>query len=222
VQKYTEVLGNSKAMGFVLCTAFSLGCLFTFLTASAFTYIEYFGVSTNLYPVLFGSNVLIYMMFNRLNMKLLNRYEPVQLIPIGIAMQLTAMVIFNGVLHVTQPNLLFVYLMITVTISSIGFIAANSTSCTLKYFPHSSGTANAVIGTLNFGLGGVVGILMSMMYDGTLVPIATTMLLVSFLSMVFFVWGMRVPEPIIPDHVSESQTVFVDSSGLKVREPADF
>ncbi|MGI9282546.1 MAG: multidrug effflux MFS transporter [Endozoicomonas sp.] len=220
LQKYGEVLGTPKAMGFVLCTGFSLGCLFTFLTGSAFTYIEYFGVSTNLYPVLFGSNVLIYMMVNRLNMKLLNRYDPVQLIPIGIAIQLTSMVVFNLVLHFFNPGLPFVYLMITLTISSIGFIAANSTSCTLRYFPHSSGTANAVIGTLNFGLGGVVGILMSLMHDGTLVPIATTMFLVSFLSLVFFIWGMRAPEPEIPGQPSDVQSV-PSNSADRVREPAD-
>lgn len=196
IKNYREVLTHGKAMGFVLCTGFSLGSLFTFLTASSFTYIEYFGVPTHIYPILFGSTVMVYMMFNRLNVRLLNRYEPEQLIPIGIGIQLTAMIALNIVVFVFEPTLLAIYLLIVATISSIGFIAANSTSCTLRYFPHSSGTANAVVGTLNFGMGGVTGIIMSVVHDGTLGPMAVVMLLVSAGSFVAFYAGMRQPEPV--------------------------
>ena len=206
MHSYGKVLGHGKAMGFVLCTGFSLGCLFTFLTGSSFTYIEYFGVSTSLYPIMFGSSVMLFMVFNRINMRLLNKYEPEQLIPMGMGMQLIAAV--SLVCHVVffEPLLSVVYFLVLMTISSIGFIAANATSCTLRYFPGDSGTANAVIGTLNFGLGGLVGIFMSMMHDGTLVPIAIVMLINSVMSVIFFNVGMR-----IPDAEPETETSSVSS-----------
>ncbi|MRI33557.1 Bcr/CflA family drug resistance efflux transporter [Endozoicomonas sp. OPT23] len=190
-KNYWEVLSNGKAMGFVLCTGFSLASLFTFLTASSFLYIEYFDLSPNIYPFTFGSNVVVYMLFNRFNVRLLNKHKPEKLIPIGIAIQLSAMVILNVHLHFFEPSLYVVYPMILASISAIGFIAANATSCTLRYFPNSSGTANAVVGTLNFGMGGVMGFLMSLVQTGNLIPMATTMITASVLSLVFFGMGMK-------------------------------
>ena len=191
VRNYQQVLSHGKAMGFVLCTGFSLASLFCFLTGSSFLYIEYFGLSPNLYPFIFGSNVVVYMLINRWNMRLLNRYKPEQLIPFGIAIQLIAMTILNIHLHFFEPGIFIVYPMILATICAIGFIAANATSCTLRYFPHSSGTANAVVGTLNFGLGGLMGFMMSLVQTGTLIPMATTMMTASILSLVFFGMGMK-------------------------------
>ncbi|MGI9277779.1 MAG: multidrug effflux MFS transporter [Endozoicomonas sp.] len=192
MNSYGKILGHGKAMGFILCTGFSLGCLFTFLTGSSFTYIEYFGVSTTIYPIMFGSSVMLYMVFNRINMRLLNKREPEKLIPVGMIMQFTAALLLLGYVVFFEPRVEVVYFLVLMTISAIGFIAANATSCTLRYFPDDSGTANAVIGTLNFGLGGLVGILMSLLHDGTLVPIAMVMVINSVLSIFFFNLGMRV------------------------------
>ena len=194
MHSYGKVLKHGKAMGFILCTGFSLGCLFTFLTGSSFTYIEYFGVSTTVYPIMFGSSVMLYMVFNRINMRLLNKREPEKLIPVGMTMQFTAALSMLCYVLFFEPRVEIVYFLVLMTISAIGFIAANATSCTLRYFPDDSGTANAVIGTLNFGLGGLVGILMSLLHDGTLVPIAVVMLINSVLSIFFFNLGLRVPE----------------------------
>lgn len=194
-QAYGKVLRHTKAMGFIFCISFALGGLFTFLTSSPFAYMEYFRISPNIYPLLFGSNVLLYMMLNRFNMKLLNRYEPIQLIPFGVALQVFASLCLVVYVTFYQPQFEVVYLLILMNISSISLIAANATSCTLTYFPDLAGTANAVIGTMNFGLAGLTGIITSLFHDGSLMPMAVTMLVGSSLSLLAFVAGRQVAEP---------------------------
>ncbi|WP_051789835.1 hypothetical protein [Endozoicomonas montiporae] len=156
---------------------------------------EYFGISPNIYPLLFGANVLLYMVLNRFNMKLLNRYDPIQLIPVGLTLQVAAS--FSLVVYTVmfEPQFIVVYLLILMNICSISLIAANATSCALKYFPDVSGTANAVIGTMNFGLAGLTGIIASLFHDGTLLPMVVTMLVGSSLSLLAFTVSRRVPEP---------------------------
>ena len=195
LQAYGKVFRHGKAMGFIFCIGFALGGLFTFLTTSPFAYMEYFGVSPNIYPLMFGSNVFLYMLLNRVNMNLLNKYDPVQLIPYGVSLQVLAS--FLLVVHVLyfQPRVEIVFFLVLMNICSISLIAANATSCALKYFPEIAGTANAVIGTMNFGLAGMTGIITSLFHDGTLLPMVVTMLVGSTLSIVSFVMGMRVPEP---------------------------
>ena len=195
IKAYGKVLGHARAMGFILCISFALGGLFTFLTSSPFAYMEYFGISPNIYPLLFGANVMLYMVLNRFNMKLLNRYDPIQLIPFGVALQVLAS--FSLVMHVVffEPHFIVVYLLILMNICSISLIAANATSCALKYFSDLAGTANAVIGTMNFGLAGLTGIIASLFHDGTLTPMVVTMLVGSSLSLLAFIVSKRVSEP---------------------------
>ena len=192
---YARVLQHGKAMGFIFCIGFALIGLFTFLTTSPFTYMEYFGISPNIYPLLFGSNIIIYMLLNRLNMRLLNQHDPVQLIPLGIALQLMSSALLTIYVLSQEPRLETIFLLMLLDVCSISFIAANATSCALRYFPDISGTANAVIGTLNFGFAGVAGIVASMLHDGSLVPMALTMLVGSVLAFFALLVGLKLPEP---------------------------
>ena len=134
----------------------------------AFAYMEYFGVSPNVYPVLFSSNIIIYMLLNRLNIRLLNHHDPVKLVPVGIGVQVLSSIMLAGYVLLAEPEIAGVYLLILLNICSISFIGANATSCALRYFPHISGTANAVIGTLNFGFAGFAGLMTSVFHEGTL------------------------------------------------------
>ena len=194
-QAYGKVLRHTKAMGFIFCISFALGGLFTFLTSSPFAYMEYFGISSNIYPLLFSANVLLYMMLNRFNMKLLNRYEPIQLIPYGVALQVAASLCLVLYVVFYLPQFEVVYSLTLINICSISLIVANATSCALKYFPDLAGTANAVIGTMNFSLAGLTGIITSLFHDGSLMPMVVTMLVGSSLSLLAFVVSRQVAEP---------------------------
>jgi DHA1 family bicyclomycin/chloramphenicol resistance-like MFS transporter len=161
---YKRIFSHRQAMGYVVAISFGFSGMFVFITSSAFTYMEYFSVSVQLFPLLFGANVIVMMLMNRINVWVLNHYSSKQILTTGLILQACsgiALIISSyfdpGLYLIVGLNMLFV--------GSLGLIAANATAGVLNYFPDISGTATAVIGVSEFTLGALVGILWSYLHE---------------------------------------------------------
>src|SRR5690554_7395210 len=66
----------------------SFAGLFAFITASPFLYLEHYGLSPGLYPLVFGLNVVTMAASNRLNIRLLRWRSPQQNLRLGLGIQL--------------------------------------------------------------------------------------------------------------------------------------
>lgn len=163
-QAYKRILCHRQAMGYVLAISFGFSGMFVFITSSAFTYMEYFSVSVQLFPFLFGANVIVMMVMNRINVWALNHYSSANILTAGLSLQL-----FCGIGLVIasylDPNLYVIVGLNMLFVGSLGLIAANATAGTLNFFPDISGSATAVIGVTEFTLGALVGILWSYLHE---------------------------------------------------------
>jgi DHA1 family bicyclomycin/chloramphenicol resistance-like MFS transporter len=56
----------------------------------------------------------------------------------------------------------------------------------MHYFPKTSGTANAVIGSSQFIFGAIVGLILSQLHDGTALPMFSMMFVCSVLGYLSF------------------------------------
>ena len=163
-QSYKRVLSHRQAMGYVIAISFAFSGMFVFITSSAFTYMEYFSVSVELFPFLFGANVLIMMLMNRINVWALNHYSSKKILTTGLLIQLSCgagLVIASYI----QADLYLIVALNMLFVGSLGLIAANATAGTLNFFPDISGTATAVIGVTEFTLGALVGLLWSYLHE---------------------------------------------------------
>lgn len=190
-QSYKRVLSHRQAMGYVSAISFGFSGMFTFITAAAFAYLEYFSVSVELFPFLFGANVLVMMAMNRINVWALNHYSSTQILTVGLSVQSLCGVLLI-IASYQQPNLYLVVGLNMLFVGSIGLIAANATTGALMYFPDISGTATAVIGVSEFTLGALVGIFWSYLHSlelaathgNTLSPMAWVMAGCSILGLI--------------------------------------
>lgn len=163
-QSYKRVLSHRQAMGYIIAISFGFSGMFVFITSSAFTYLEYFSVSVQLFPFLFGANVLVMMLMNRINVWALNHYASANILTVGLLIQLICG-IGLVIASYNQPNLYFIVALNMLFVGSLGLIAANATAGALNYFPDISGTATAVIGVTEFTLGAIVGIFWSYLHE---------------------------------------------------------
>lgn len=177
-RRYWMVLSNRYALGFVFSQCFALGGMFAFITGSPAVYMGFFGVSETVYPFLFGVNVLAMMLFNRLNIRLLNRYVAQRLLTIGQTGQvITALLLFSYISLSHDPSLYVVMPLIMVFVGIMGLIVSNATSSTVEFFPTNSATATAVLGAAGFTTGAMSGTVVGLMGDGSPWPMALVMLL---------------------------------------------
>jgi DHA1 family bicyclomycin/chloramphenicol resistance-like MFS transporter len=163
-QSYKRVLTHRQAMGYIVAISFAFSGMFAFITSSAFTYMEYFSVSVQLFPFLFGANVLVMMLMNRINVWALNHYSSKDILTTGLIIQLSCG-IGLVIASYTQAGLTIIVPLNMLFVGSLGLIAANATAGTLNFFPDISGTATAVIGVTEFTLGALVGLLWSYLHE---------------------------------------------------------
>ena len=190
---YLRVIKHRRAISFILSQGFCSGMQFSFVTASPFVYMEYFGVSPEVYPFLFAANVLALMSFNRMNYWLLNRWAPEKILKRGITMQLSA----NALLITCtffNPSLSMVVALVMIAAGCQSMIWPNASACALSFFPNASGSATAITGCLRFMMGAMAGSLVSFLHNGTLLPVAFMMVLCTSLSMLSYHNAVRISD----------------------------
>ncbi|WP_088331440.1 multidrug effflux MFS transporter [Lacimicrobium sp. SS2-24] len=171
---YVTVLGNRRAQPHIAISMLVSFAFFGYLTAVPVVYMEAFGVSEQLFGILFASNVAALMLVNFINTRLVVRLGSERMLSIGLVLGLLASVSLLSV-NMLEMGLAWTVISIIPLIASLGLMAVNADALILIRFPHHSGTATAVIGSLRFGSGALVGPVLAVTYTGTAVPFAALM-----------------------------------------------
>ena len=160
-------------IGCALTGGFAMGAMFAYISGSSFVYEGEFGVSPQLYSVLFGVNSLGIMAASSLNGWLLGRAGMRRMLTIGAAgvcaggVALLAVVLLGPSVPAIMPCLF-------VAVASVGLIMPNSTALALGGHGRTAGTASALLGLVQFALGGVMAPLVGIAGDSA-VPMGVIM-----------------------------------------------
>lgn len=191
LKNYISLCRNPVAVGLMFSGSFSFAGMFAFLTAGSFVYIDIYGVSPDQFGYLFGLNIIAMILFTSLNGKIVKKVGLHGMLRFGLSVQLFAGVglfvawLFNLGLWGIVP---FVMLFIG-TLSTIG---SNSMALLLSAYPNIAGTASSLAGTLRFGTGSVVGVIVSTMPSDKVWPMVLTMTTCAMLSTGFYwVFGKK-------------------------------
>lgn len=172
---YKIVFSNSLVRPLIVSMMFGSFAFFCFITAVSFIYINYFGVSEQLFSVLFGVNVSCLIFANFINSRLVTRLGSLRMLRIGVVLALIS-VILLCVFNFLGLNIWFSVCSIAPLMAGLTLISTNTDALVLMKFPHNSGTATAVMGTLRFGSGAFAGPLLAFFYTGNAMPFSLLML----------------------------------------------
>lgn len=173
---YASVLRHREAMGYICAASMSFAGLFAFITASPFLYLEHYGLGPELYPLVFGLNVVTMAASNRLNIRLLGWRTPQQNLRLGLSIQLGVALCLVLVLVSGLETLWSVVPLIMVFAGTIGLVAPNAISSLLDHFHHMSATAAALQGSIQFSCGALAGVLVGAFEVDSAWPMVGTML----------------------------------------------
>lgn len=171
---YKIILSNKDARADILSSMFVSFGFFCFLTSVPFVYLDLFKVSEQLFGILFAFNVVALMFGNFLNTRIVPRIGSRKMLYYGLIFGLlsgAALLTFS----VMQLSLYFIVGAIAPLMMSLGIIASNADSLILMKFEANTGTATAVIGTLRFGSGALVGPLLAILHAKSAVPFSSLM-----------------------------------------------
>jgi len=180
IKSYLSVITHPKARELILLFGIIFAGVFIFISKAAFIYIEYFEVSTDLFPLFFGADMIFIMLMAKINIRLLQRFEVISIIKFGIFMQfLISIMLIIALMH---PNLWIMFFLLTLYVGMLGIITGNLTALILEHFPHNSGTASATLGVFNVTAGGVIASIVTLFHDGTLFSVSIGIFITTTLS----------------------------------------
>jgi DHA1 family bicyclomycin/chloramphenicol resistance-like MFS transporter len=188
------LLRQPRFVGPVLTMGLSFGMLFTYVSAFSFVSQTEFGVSPQLYAGLFAVNALGMMAGTQLNGFLVGRVETLRRLGMGLVLALASVGVLAVLAVLGAAQLWMVVALLALMMLSVGFIMPNATVTALDGQPAAvAGTASALMGALQFALGGGVASLAGLTETGepSLVSMAVVMVSVAVLSLLAYVWSVR-------------------------------
>ncbi len=186
IEKYIIFFQSSKAVFMLTVLSFSFGGMLVFITGASFLYLSHYGFNLNLFPILFGANVSLNIVLSLLNTFLLKKYNPENMLRIGLALQLIAGITLATVsTTMQQPPFIIVFPSIILFVGSLGLIFGNGTAIILNLLPQISGSANALIGVSRFLIGFIVSSIPAFFPNATFAAIGITMLISTLIANIF-------------------------------------
>jgi MFS transporter, DHA1 family, multidrug resistance protein len=169
---YGRLLRDRAFMRYALSGALVISGMFAYIFGSPFVFMQIYGVRPERFGWIFGAIALGLISASQLNRVLLSRVAGARILARALVVTATAGVILlvmawtggGGLPGLLGP--LFVY------IASLGFVLPNVIATALGPQGRNAGTASALLGTLQFGAGATVGMLLGALGDGTPVPMA--------------------------------------------------
>jgi DHA1 family bicyclomycin/chloramphenicol resistance-like MFS transporter len=169
---YARLLRARAFMRYALSGALVISGMFAYIFGSPFVFMQIYGVRPERFGWIFGFIAFGLISASQLNRVVLARVAGARILSHALMVTATAGVLLvtmawtgaGGLAGLLGP--LFVY------IASLGFVLPNVMATALGPQGRNAGTASALLGTLQFGAGATVGMLLGALGDGTAVPMA--------------------------------------------------
>ncbi|WP_432695141.1 multidrug effflux MFS transporter [Marinobacterium sp. YM272] len=167
LQRYGQIVVQPPILAYLGLGSFFYAGMFAHVSGTPFAYIDYYGVPSEYYGLLFGAGIIGIMGSNLLNSRLVMKSSVDRLLGFGtlgamisgLLVSLASLTDWGGLWGLAVPVFLFV--------SCTGFIVGNSIAGALADVPQEAGAVSALVGSLQYG-GGIAGsALVGVFADGT-------------------------------------------------------
>jgi DHA1 family bicyclomycin/chloramphenicol resistance-like MFS transporter len=166
-QAFRTLLTDREFLGYALSGGLVFSAMFAYISGSSFVLQAHFHLTPQAYSAVFAANALGIVAAGQVSTRLVGRVPPRRLLAAGLLLAalgglalLVAALAGAGLAGILPPLFLLV--------SSVGLVGPNATALALAAHPNAAGTASALVGTLQFVLGGVTAPLVGL--GGTTSP----------------------------------------------------
>jgi MFS transporter, DHA1 family, multidrug resistance protein len=167
-----SLLGDRVFVGLILTQAFSMGALLAYIGGSSFVLQNVYGLSPQLFGVVFGVNALGLVGCAQLNAFLVGRYPPWQLLTVGRVLAVVGAGTLLVVVVVGHLGVWAILPALFLTMASNGFVLPNTTVLALETHPAAAGTAAALLGAVGYAAGAGAAPLAGVAGSHTALPMA--------------------------------------------------
>ncbi|KWX80897.1 MFS transporter [Paenibacillus riograndensis] len=192
LRNYGSLLRDRSFMGYALVNGILFSGVFAYVAGTPFIYQNMYGISPQLFSILFALNGLGIILGSQFVKRLAGRMDERRIFRIGLQL---AFITTAAILMIVLAHGPFFALFISVFLfaASIGIIGPVSFTLAMESQGHIAGSAAAILGTLQFALGAVTSPLVGLGGDNSAIPFGITIFMTSILAVIAFVFLVKKP-----------------------------
>jgi len=182
LSNYYKLLRNPLVMGHILTGSFHFTGMITFITGSAYVYIEFYGVSEQMFGWLFALNMIAMMLATTINTRFIDKMGAKKVSEQALKAVLVCALIMATLTFFDKPPLALLIIPIIIFVGCLGILGGGLMAGAMQHSGNLNGSVTALAGTTRFAMGAVGGILVSALHNDSFVPMVGIMAACGLLS----------------------------------------
>lgn len=156
VRDYGRLFTDRAYVGLILVAGLSLAAVLAYVSGSSFVLENQFGLSEQQFAYVFAAGAVGLIGATQLNLRLLRRWSPLQILAGSLIVALAASSVLMVLAATGTGGLLGVLIPLWVVLTMVGFAMPNAPALALSRHGEAAGTAAALLGAVQFGVGALV------------------------------------------------------------------
>jgi DHA1 family bicyclomycin/chloramphenicol resistance-like MFS transporter len=165
---YGALLRDRTFVGLVLVAGLAIGALFAYVAGSSFVLQEEYGLTVQQFGVAFGAGAAGLIAATQLNIRLLRRYSPQQLLRAALFAGTGAGLVLIVFSATGSGGLAGILIPLWVVLAAAGLSLPNAAALAMTRHGEAAGTAAALLGALQFGIGALAAPAVGLLGGGAL------------------------------------------------------
>jgi DHA1 family bicyclomycin/chloramphenicol resistance-like MFS transporter len=153
---YGELFGDKRFVILVLVAALGMSGLFAYIAGAPFVLQGRYGLDQQSFALVFGAGAIALIGATQFNVVLLRRFTPGTITVWALGASAVAGLVFIGLAGADVGGLVAFVLPVWAILAAMGFVIPNAPAVALSRHPDAAGTAAALLGAGQFGLGAAV------------------------------------------------------------------
>jgi DHA1 family bicyclomycin/chloramphenicol resistance-like MFS transporter len=191
ITNFILVLKEPQFYTYAFTGAVAFSGLFTYVASSPVIFMDIFDVNEKTYGWIFAFLSVSFIGTSQLNSHLLKKYTSEQLIDYGLKLQFLISIIFAAGIYMNWFNLYGVIAMLFLFLGCLGLCNPNTTGLSLAPFQKNAGSASALMGAVQMGLGSIASVVVGIFVTDSIVPVTLIFIGSSFLALIILHFGKR-------------------------------
>ncbi|OBK78120.1 multidrug effflux MFS transporter [Mycobacterium sp. 1164985.4] len=153
---YVELLRDARFVVLVLVAALGMSGLFAYISAAPFVLQGRYGLDQQAFALVFGAGAIALIGATQCNVLLLRRYTPQTIVLWALTVASLSGAVFVGIALADIGGLAGFVIPVWVVLAAMGLVIPNAPAVALTRHPDAAGTAAALLGAAQFGLGAAI------------------------------------------------------------------
>lgn len=174
---FWHLLRHGRFLGLTFIGGFGMASFFSFIASASFIYIDHFGLTPTEFSLAFAANAIGFIGASQFAAHLGGRFGMAWVVMTAVSLYTLFSVILFAVTASGVDNLAVLIALLFVAFACLGLVIPSTMVLALEEHGPIAGMASALGGTLQMVAGGLMIVIVSFFFDGTALPMVTTIAL---------------------------------------------